>query len=410
MRGLTFHRPCGLFAVLLFFVAGLAGAQDFGMVIRDAFELRGGNDTSFAWTQTATPWFLYNPRDEFSFHLSLDLSLGYIPTKDTTDNNEFDKWRPQVQVNRVGAVWNPVSTVYVELGRVSYEDPLANVAVGLFDGAKALMNLNRNTLEAAVLYTGLQDKERAKVVLTEADLIDFIDEDNYFAARRLLFALSWQARSWGDRENTFDLAALAQVDLRSGSEEKLHSQYAVAKFSIPLFSLVTVSAGGIFGMKQQDSGGAYSFAGNFSATLPMPGGLSDFLSLSAYVSSGVVDRLIRPYFPVTVISAGEIYTPSISGLNMGNLLYQVTLNRSLYLDAVFRYFWRTTSDIIPGIAASSNSDADHLGAEFYISGVWTPLSDLSIMVGTGAFFPDGPVKDAGTPIMWKVDLAATLSL
>jgi hypothetical protein len=88
----------------------------------------------------------------------------------------------------------------------------------------------------------------------------------------------------------------------------------------------------------------------------------------------------------------------------------VTLSRSLYFDAVFRYFWRTTGNFIPGIAASSNSDANNLGAELYISGVWTPLSDLSITLGGGAFFPDGPVKDAGTPIMWKVDLAATLSL
>jgi hypothetical protein len=313
-------------------------------------------------------------------------------------------------VNRSQLIWKPLSALVVEAGRVPYEDPLGRIASGLFDGAKASLNLGQNTLNAAALYAGLQFKEQAKIVMTEGDLTDYLDEDAYFASKRIIAAVFWQSRYPGNRNITLDLGGLAQFDLRDDEAEKLHSQYAVGRISSFIFSALDVAAGGIFGIKEQDSGSALSFAGDLSAAFAVPGALNDRLSLSGYVSSGSGGRELRPYFPVTAIAAGRVYTPSLTGLYTAELVYQLKPLGFLYLSAEGRYFWRTTRDIVPGTTALSNSGKDNLGAEAWAAAIWMPLSDLSFTLQGGLFFPGGPVKDAGTPLLWKANFSATLSL
>jgi hypothetical protein len=142
----------------------------------------------------------------------------------------------------------------------------------------------------------------------------------------------------------------------------------------------------------------------------VPGFPADRLSAGLYVSSGSSGRDLRPYFPVTAVSGGEVYNPSLSGLYIAKLVYQVKPLEVLYLNSAFRYFWRTTRDIIPGIAITNNSGQYQLGAEIYASSVWTPLSDLSFSLGGGLFFPDGPLKDADIPLMWELGIGISVSL
>jgi hypothetical protein len=256
----------------------------------------------------------------------------------------------------------------------------------------------------------LQHKERANIIMTAGDLNDYVDDDNYFAAQRLLFSLFLQSRNIGNFNNTLDFGGIAQLDLRLDEVEKLHSQYGALKFSFPLFSVIDISAGGIFGVKEQTSGSAVSYAGNFSAALDVPGTPTDRLSVLGYISSGSKGTDLRPYFPVTAIQAGEVFTPSITGLYMAKLAYEVTPLNSLYVNITGSYFWRTTDEIIPGTTGVSDSAEHNLGAEFYVRTVWLPLSDLSFSLGGGMFFPNGPIKDAGMPVMWKAAVTATLSL
>jgi hypothetical protein len=392
----------GLFLILC---ATLAGAADFGLILNERFEAKDNEETVSTWTQSAVPWLSFTPNERVSFYLSLDLSLEYSDL-----DNDSDDWRPLFQVNRFQALWKPQPDLFVEAGRVPFEDPLAVIATGLFDGFKVSLSRGQNTLNASALYSGLQHKERAKIVMTVGDLEDYADEDQYFASQRFLFSAFWQRRRLLDANNTLDLGGLVQADMRGDDEEKLHSQYLLGKFSFPLFSTLSLTAGGIFGIKEQDSGSAVSLAGDFSAAFPVPGSLTDRLAASWYISSGSSGRELRPFFPVTAISAGEVYTPSLSGLSIVKLVYQVKPADTLYLNGAFRYFWRTTRDIIPGIAGINDSDKDNLGAELYASGVWTPLSDLSLTMGGGWFFPDGPVKDEDIPLMWKFTIGFSLSL
>jgi hypothetical protein len=297
----------------------------------------------------------------------------------------------------------------VEAGRVQYQDPLGSIASGLFDGVKLSFSLGQSTLNFSGLYAGLQYKERAEIVMTEGDLADYADSDTYFAPKRLLFSLFVRSRYVGGFENTLDAGGLAQVDLRDDGE-KLHSQYAALQFGVLPVSGMDITLGGILGVKEQDAGSAVSYTGSLSASYALPVARAGRLSVSGYVSSGSAGSELRPYFPVTAIAAGEVFTPSLSGLYTAKLAYELNPLDALYVAITGRYFWRTTRDIIPGIAGSSDSEADNLGLEVYGSGVWAPRSDLSFSLGGGVFFPSGPVKDAGTPLMWKVKFAATVSL
>jgi hypothetical protein len=400
--------------VLLFClgIAPLVPAADFGLILDETLEAEGSDQSegNLAWTQTAIPWFSYAPNLQFEFYLSLGFGLERTDITNNTTLEEAEKWRPLFQVNRSQLTWKPQSALMVEAGRVAYEDPLGRIASGFFDGAKASLNLGQNTLNIAALYSGLQFKERAKIVMTEGDMADYFDEDTYFASKRLLLSFFWQSRYPWNRNITVDLGGLAQFDLRDDEAEKLHSQYAVGKISSFVFSALDIAAGGIFGVKEQGSGSALSFAGDLSAAFAFPGALNDRLSLSGYVSSGSEGRELRPYFPITAIAAGKVYTPSLTGLYTAELAYQLKPFDGLYLSAEGRYFWRTSRNIIPGTAELNNSDKDNLGAEVWAAAVWMPLSDLSFTLQGGVFFPNGPVKDAGTPLLWKATIGATLSL
>ncbi|MDR3247290.1 MAG: hypothetical protein LBT39_00765 [Treponema sp.] len=385
--------------------AALAGALDFGVIVQEGFEASGGNEPFVPlWTQNAGPWFSQVVNEELSFQLSLDFSLAYAPANSNTAGK---KWRPVFQVNRAQVLWRPLPLLAVEAGRVFFEDPMGRIASGLFDGVKVTLNWEQNTLNAALLYSGLQYKERAKIIMTEGDLGDYADNDSYFAPGRLILSAFWQSRYLSDK--TLDLGALGQIDLRSQGE-KLHSQYLLGKFSFPVFSFIDVSTGAIIGVKEQDSGGALSFAANLSLAFALPGALADQLSLSGYVSSGSVGPYLRPYFPVNALAEGEVFRPSLAGIYAVKLSYQLVPFKHTHLNATGRYFWRSTRDIIPGVAGLNNSTKDNLGAELYASGIWTPLSDLSLSLGGGVFFPSGPVKELGTEIMWKAAAAVILSL
>jgi hypothetical protein len=315
-----------------------------------------------------------------------------------------------VQINRSQVFWTPVPSLFVEAGRIHFEDPLGLTVSGLFDGAQVSLNRDRNTLNAALLFSGLQYKERAKIVMTTADLEDYMKDAEYFAARRLIFSLSWQSRYLGNQDNILDLGLLAQVDLRTGPQEKLHSQYLVGKFTFPLSPLLDMGTGLILGVKEQDSGSALSYAGHISLNFAVPGALADKLSFTGFVSSGSVGRVLRPYFPVTSLADGEVFTPSLAGISTLKLSYQIKLTSLLYCSLTGRYFLRTTRDIIPGITSFNNSAVYSLGVEFYASAVWSILSDLSLNAGAGVFIPTGAVKEAGTPVMWKLSAAVTLSI
>jgi hypothetical protein len=153
-----------------------------------------------------------------------------------------------------------------------------------------------------------------------------------------------------------------------------------------------------------------AYAGSLSLAFAPPGTLADRLILAGYVSSGSAGRTLRPYFPVTSISEGDVYTPSLAGLYTAKLAYQVRPVQQLYCALTGRYFWRTLLDIIPGISAVNNSSKYNLGAELYAFLTWTAFSDLSLNLGGGMFFPAGPVKEANTPRRWKIEVVATLSL
>jgi hypothetical protein len=389
--------------------AVFCAAGDFGLNLTEEFESSGGGGgTVLAWTQTAVPWFRLAPSDGFSLYLSADFCLEYA------DGGAVDSgpWRPLFRPNRSFILWKPAAAFFAEAGRLWYQDPLGLIAQGLFDGARLTLNMGQHTLEASALYAGLQHKDAAKIIMTQGDLTGYLEDGSYFAPRRLLASLFWQARQAG-LGSVLDLGGLAQFDLRDSGGEKLNSQYGLGKFTLTLAKVFDLSLGGVIGAKQQDSGNALSLAGNLSAAWALPGPPVDRLVLEAYVSSGGGDKGLVPFFPVSSISAGNVFTPGQTGLATATARYRISPHTTLYLELMGVYFWRTTTDIIPGVAAlprKGDTDRKDMGAELYLSAAWRPFSDLGFTLGGGVFLPSGPVGDAGMETTWQIKAATTLSL
>lgn len=394
---------------LLLLSAAFCAAWDFGLNFTEEFETSGGDDTILAWAQTAVPWFQTAPGENFSLYLSADFILEYA---DGGVVDPGDAWKPLFRPNRSFFLWKPAAAFFVEAGRLWHQDPLGIIAEGLFDGARFTMNLGQHTLEASALYAGLQHKDAAKIIMTEGDLNDHLKDDAYLAPRRLLTSLFWQSRQAG-LGSVLDAGGLAQFDLRDGGGEKLNSQYGLGKFTVTLARVFDLSLGGVIGAKQQDSGNALSLAGNLSAAWALPGPLVDRLVLEGYVSSGSGDTGLAPFFPVSSVPAGDVFTPGQAGLATAAVRYQTASLNTLYLEIKGIYFWRTTTDIIPGVAAvpqEGGTGRKDLGAEMYLSAGWRPFSDLGFTLGGGIFLPSGPVKEAGMKTLWQVKAAAVLSL
>jgi hypothetical protein len=86
--------------------------------------------------------------------------------------------------------------------------------------------------------------------------------------------------------------------------------------------------------------------------------------------------------------------------------YTARLHRTFSIDASVLYFLRTdagaTYTDIPGSAYT-------LGAELYGQAIWVPVSDISFILGGGAFFPGLGASDPGGKPQWQVSLGSMIS-
>jgi hypothetical protein len=399
------------------FAAGLSAAFafDFGMALSTEGEYRTEmveEKHNVIWSLTGIPWVSAVLDENCSLYASLNLSADYARSLGTLRHpgELFQLERTVLRFKPLSAF----SAFSVEAGRVQFSDPTAFVAFGLYDGVNAALALKSSRLSVSALYSGFQFKERSKILMTEADLMDYYDADQYFGSKRAVFAAFWKKHDIGDTKsgNTLDVGGIAQIDLRDTATnavdgEKLHSQYVLAKFAFSPLSAMGVSVSGVFGIKEQDSGKAISYLGdaalswNFSASR---------VSAQCTFSSGVEGDAVRPFFPVNAVALGEVFTPTVSGLLAAKLRYQSRITDSFFLDAAFTYFARTTTDFLPGAALSTDSDGLTLGMEIYANAAYIVFSDFSVKLGTGVFIPAAPLKDAGSPVMGKVKATVNFSL
>ncbi|MDR1308115.1 MAG: hypothetical protein LBK74_11145 [Treponema sp.] len=171
----------------------------------------------------------------------------------------------------------------------------------------------------------------------------------------------------------------------------------------------------------ETSGGGNGDAGNGDMTLffaaalglgwALPSSWDDTLTLRAVYSSPRTGDRLDSFVPVNALPRGQVFSPAIGGVSAVTLGYTLRPLPTLSLGAEGSYFIRVDTETFQDARDRFNGDGYFLGGEVFGTASWTPLPDLALTFGGGAFFPrlgNAFAPDAET--RWKAALRLILSL
>lgn len=386
--------------VLLFFCSGIVFGADFGAAIRINPEWKGADaETAAVSAFTLEPWVSASPHESLDLYFSAGLSLRY----------EHEEWKSLPELYRFMFAWRPLPRFGLEMGRVRFSDPNGIVATGLFDGLSVSYELGGSRLSAGGYYTGFLYKDTADIYMTASDSAGYqkpFDWENaaatYFASRRVLASISWEAPALAGSPHGLYLNGLGQFDL-NGEEDRLHSQYLSLRFLFSPLPVFSMSAGGVLSLAEQ--AGADTETGLallLNADWYLPTAWRDMASLGFRWGSGAAEgenESIGPFLPVSSVSQGNVLNSSLSGLTVIRAAYTLRPHESLSLVLDGRYFF-----------LDGGTDNRALGGEVYGSVNWAPVMDITLSAGGGAFFPGtGNALPSGAPVQWLVSAGLTVS-
>ncbi|MDR2160020.1 MAG: hypothetical protein LBP23_08145 [Treponema sp.] len=406
------RTPCLAAAFLL--AALSARALDFGLALNQ--ELRTSNETAdaaFFCGPALNPWVSGPLGDAFHLHLSGKISFEYsgVPEGESA-------WREPAalpELERSELIWLVSPSLSLGLGRRRLQDPAGLAASGLFDGLGAAFSAGGSRFSAGFWYTGLLYKNAADIVMTDRDREEYLKppalDGTYFASRRVLVSFEWENPGLGPR-SSLALGALGQFDV-NGGDERLHSQYLSARYGLRLSAGAGLEAAAVLGAGEAGGGDAgVFFAGLLGWNQALPGGPDDRVSVRVLYSSPSNGERLFAFTPVNSLPQGRVFSPALSGLSSVRAAYGLRPRPVLFLEAEFSWFIRTdTVSFQDGREPERlKGEGYNLGGEFFCTARWTPLPDLALDLGGGAFFP-GP-GDAFEPeagIRWKAVLELVLS-
>jgi hypothetical protein len=291
------------------------------------------------------------------------------------------------------------------------------VAAGLFDGLSAGFSAAGSRFSAGAWYTGLLYKDTADIVMTGRDRAAYaeppaLDWDNgYFASRRVMGSLEWEKPDLGPR-SSLALGVLAQFDLNGDDEDRLHSQYLSARYGLRLFPGWDLQVDGVLGMGE-DPEPAVFFAGGLGLNWTPPGTLDQRLSLGGLYSSPSRDGGPGAFMPVSSLARGQVFRAALTGLSVLRGAYTLRPRPALSLTGEASYFIRTDTVTFQDSREPEKlrDEGYGLGMEWYGAARWTPLPDLALTLGGGAFFPGwGDAFRDTAEIRWKAAVGIVVSL
>jgi hypothetical protein len=417
-------------ACLCFFLAWAAapsGALDYGLVVRQEAELSneapdsaGAGNAGLFHTPEIGPWVSGPLGESFRFYLSGKAGFEYFgklaPNSDARDSG----WRDPAalpELERSELVWLVSPELCLTLGRQRFRDASGLAASGLFDGLRAELGAGGGRFSLGGYYTGLLYKDTADIIMSGRDRQEygkpFALDNSYFASRRGLASLEWENPSLGE-SSSLALGVLAQFDLNEEENARFHSQYLSARYGLRLPLGLGLEASAAPGMGEDQGGNAQAFfAGALGLEWRPPGSLDQALSLGGVYSSPARGRRLAPFIPVSSSPLGQVFAPSIGGVSALKGAYALRPGRTLSLGLECSWFLRSDTVSFQDDREPDRLKAEgyFLGMECYASAQWTPLPDLALVSGGGAFFPRmGNAFAAEAEIRWKAMLGLILSL
>jgi len=284
----------------------------------------------------------------------------------------------------------------LSLGRISYSDPLGFIASGLFDGERFSYHTDMGSFGFGAWYTGFLYKKRINIEMTGDDrkINDAVFDynhftDTYFAPRRILAAFDWEHQGLGERVYA-RLSFLSQFDLTSTD---LNSQYIIGKMIVP-FKIFAINLGGCLEFIEENSENMdKAFAAELgTAWRTASHGFSFLARYSSAKSASTED-----FLPVTTNAQGQIYAEKLSGRSMVSMNYTTRLHPTFTVSLTPSYFF-----------LSNFRNKFLRGVEIFGACYWSPLPDISVNLGGGAFLPS--LGNVGGKALWRVELNLVLSL
>jgi len=403
MRKIRCLFICLFLSVILILPVSL-GAFDFGLITNQyaGFYNQAGGEDIFEYKGDVLPRFSGLIGDSGDIFISAGLSFGV--------KDEF-YFVPELLRTEINFRFGGSS---IRAGRIYYSDPLGFIAGGLFDGVQFSYNSSAGLFGIGAWYTGLLYKETAKITMTDNDRdiygakLDWDDfAKTYFAPARLLASLDWEHPSIAE---LFSLKAAitGQFDL-SDADVKLHTQYLTLKASIPVKSLL-FELGGSLEALQADDEFTMAFAGDFGIFWTFSSDFHSRLSFTGHIAGGGVDDFIGAFVPVTTKTYSGVFQPKLSALSVFALNYTARLDRTIGAGLSASCFVRNDLGTFAGYPVSGNSEGYFLGTEFLAKVTWSPISDLQLNIGGGAFLP--ALGDAGPEeqTLWRAEITVTLAI
>jgi len=376
----------------LLFVSSLF-AVDVGLVLDQNAILSGtGGDTAFAYNGIAIPRITGLFGDTGDFYIS----GGF--------NYKSDPWSLVPELLRTDLSWRSGNMEF-SIGRMAYDDPLGYIASGLFDGARFSQFTNIGTFSIGAWYTGLLYKERAKIEMTENEriayktAIDYNDFSNtYYAPRRFLAAIDWEHKGLFGRAIA-RLSLLGQFDL---TEEKLHSQYLAGKAIIPVETKVSngafsIDLGGCFELIEANNKIGSAFAAESALAWR---NAVHYISFGAKYASGESNTQAA-FLPLTTNEQGQILKRKLSNLTVISIDYIARLHETYSIEICPAYYM---------LNGSGSKGKSRFGGEISAAFYWSPVPDINVNLGAGAFLPSLGDVAPSDKVSWRVGLNVLLSL
>jgi hypothetical protein len=390
-------------ALVFIFIAVSGFAFDAGLMLNQIPMVDGnGTDANFSYTGTAVPWFSTLLGENADLYLSLGITAKY-------DDEELTAIP---EIFRFEFNYRPSKRLNLSFGRINHAEPLGYIAGGLFDGAALAAALGNGVIHGGLFYTGFLYKKTAHIVMTGPDQqafdapLDYSNfADTYFAARRGVWDVYLEYPGLFLPTGTLFAGLAGQFDFND-ADSHYHSQYLFAKYLWNYRSLLELELGAVGEFAENGDTFQVSLAGHLKGSWMPPSLMQDRFYLGARYSLGAVNSTLVAFTPITTKPQGHILGAKLSGLMVIDAGYTARLHPAFSIDVSALYFLRTdagaTFKDVPGTAFA-------LGPEIYGQAIWVPISDISFILGGGAFFPSlGASNPEGKP-QWQVSLTSIIS-
>ncbi len=420
-------RKLSLALLWLVLSLGISNAQDWGLESSTSAGLSASKDLGLSLGQYLQFW-IEQPFGSSGngFDAKAHISLYYNgadSTKPLTFATDVDllqfyfSWKPEAE---------STSSYKLNLGRIQYSDPSSLVFNGSLDGFSLGGDYQSFSLGFTLGYTGFLLKDTQAILLSKADMNQYLDQSQWFGSKRILAAFT------GTLEDLFGqkigLGFTMQQDMNPPGTMApyfshnydpqlggpFNSQYSTLESSSLLAENLAYNASFTW-----ESGSTFTWVEDLAKPgewISTPKTIQAFLlagsleyftpeilngaySLNLALASGDADAsstlegntkdAYGLFTPLSNTAFGVAYSPSLSNLFSADLggTIQPLGNSSLISGLRLYNYFRPVQGSSGAPGTSSDAKGAYIGTEVNITATYNLALDSSVSLNGGLFFP-----------------------